>query len=1108
MNPRPTRGPPTAQSGRIRTLPFDAMGPTEAFDADAAIAQVRAAIALERRAARRPVDVRVDAVAPVDAEAGLWRLRVTLPPGQRLQHWEGAFLFRALAAQGPAWAGEVVLADLRGGALVVECAPGEQPAPGLVLARPMDFLRAPTQLLESPRLAGVLPAYGRLLGLSTGDLTPPDGIHDLPGLAPWGGHPAWTHGWAMVWGPPGTGKTHAIVKAVQRLLARPDERVLVLATTHKATDEVALRLGAAAQNASLMRVGAGDVAAFVRQGLERLLPDGGVGSAALAAAARRVQRATSFEARARAAWERARLQRGQPRLRDLLADDHPRCVLATLHAGLQAVTSPDMDLFHEHNRAPFTTVIIDEAGMVPRATAAAVGLLAAHQVVLVGDPKQLSPICIAARSMEPRVKRWLGWSGMEHASLRNDATESLMQQRRMHPDISRVVSGFQYGFRLQDHPRVATRPLPEGFGRLARWPRAAWVVLDACEGLSEANVGADRDLNRSRVRRAGIDIFGRLLSRYPELRRAQGLFISPYRGQAQAASDLLADQGCDDTWAASTVHAQQGSEAEVVVFDLVCHGGWGEPEWRRLVNVAMSRAQYQLVFMAAANELDQAWLARLHEALTACVVSASGALTKRGADDAQRGLFATSVDAVSRVGGEGPAHAAPSGAAEPHPGPYLHAPRDDGASLGSQIRHSRAARRSLTRAQATLVRRDLADLGPRVVRGVAGSGKTIVLARWAALELHRHDRDATVVFGNTALRPHLRGLLAQAWRVTVDDPRAEPPWDRIHLVHIGALLRQLRVEAGLPPPPDSEQFELDRLAAALMHEDLPARFGLLYVDEAQDLGHETLRLLVSLVQPEPDDGGAEQRPVRIFYDNAQNIYRRSTPRWAEFGLDMRGRSTVLRESFRSTRPAMEFALDLLHQLSPIDHDPDFKELMEPRTGPPLLFSRPNGTWQADFCVVQGQDPEVVLHDRRADEAVALVARVQSWIDLGVAPRDIRVLAPSRARCDAAADALHQAGVPVNVARNSAFEPGDRRVIVTTPQSFKGYEAELVAVIGLDGFCTRGGVLLTQALYVALTRARTWMWVSGTRVAPGVPSGAIIAAAERAVALRPERVAVS
>ena len=63
----------------------------------------------------------------------------------------------------------------------------------------------------------------------------------------------------------------------------------------------------------------------------------------------------------------------------------------------------------------------------------------------------------------------------------------------------------------------------------------------------------------------------------------------------------------------------------------------------------------------------------------------------------------------------------------------------------------------------------------------------------------------------------------------------------------------------------------------------------------------------------------------VFYDNAQNIYRRATPNWKALGLDMRGRSDVMRESFRTTRPILELALNLCDRLRPLERDPDIRE---------------------------------------------------------------------------------------------------------------------------------------------------------------------------------------
>ncbi len=1079
------------------------------FDAVAALAQVEEAVRLERRAAARAVEVRVDQVEPVTDptvepdEPALWALQVAWSSGAPpVRDWSGAVLACELADGGPPWRAEVVEGAPGAHRVVVLGPLDAPPRPGPARVFPFDFLRAAHDLVTSPRLAGARPAYGRLLGATLGELEAPGPLTGRVGNGTHG-HRAWTSPWAMVWGPPGTGKTHTVVEEVARILVDPDERVLVVSTTNKATDEVALRLGPGP--GGVLRVGTLRVGAFRSAGLLDLLPRPTARLQLLETLEARRESARTSRQRAIATVALDQARRGLPRLNDLLAEQAPRCVLTTGHAALSAVVSPEMEPFFLHGRAPFTTVVIDEAGLVPRTSAAAIALLAARQVVLVGDPRQLSPICVAARSLAPPVKRWLALSAMEHADPRQPGTQALMRQRRMHPEISGVVSLFQYGGLLDDHPTVRDRPLPDALaGRLAGWPRAAWIVLDQCEGQDPTTVAAERTTDGSWARPAGAEVLRLMLERYPELGRLRGLFISPYRAQARAVGAVIEALGLSQRWSASTVHAQQGAEADVVVFDLVRHGGWPLPEWKRLVNVALSRARFQLLVLAAEQELaHQPGCSALFERLVRCSVGPEGSLRVHQAPDAQQLMFgglATTVDSPGGPAGDPP----PTTGAAPRERPP---PPGDPSDLGVQIFHSRAARRSMTRYQAQLVRRDLKDLGPRVVRGVAGSGKTIVLARWVALELVRHqDRDVTVVFGNTALRQHLEALIEQAWRVTVAARGAEPPWGRVNLVHVGTLLGDLMDEARLPRPPrgGTAEYDYESQARSLREAALAPRFGLLYLDEAQDLGHETLALLVSLVIParDPDDQTRSWTPIRIFYDNAQNVYRRSTPRWAEFGLDVRGRSAVLRESFRTTRASMELALDIVDALRPLEEDPDMHELIAPRSGPPVLVREASGGWRADFCVEQGQTPQVALHDSQDDELAALVGVVRNWLDQAVAPRDIRVLAPRRRRCDQLASALQANGIDAVALRNTAFQNSDPRVVVTTPQSFKGYEAELVAVVGVEEFVTRSeGKVLVEALYVALTRARTWMWVSGVRVPQHEVGARVVAAVEAAAARR-------
>lgn len=1040
------------------------------------------AIEIEWAETQRALPIDIVRVSVLDPESGLFRLEARVPR-RRLQHWAGATIWRDLNARGPRWEVEVLEHHRKGGWLLVSGDPCAPPEPGPAFARPFDFLRAPRTLLTEPRLSGTLPHYQRLLGAARRDLI---GAAPVRGRQrPWDGPAAWTHAVCHVWGPPGTGKTHTTVENVARLLRDPDERVLVVSTTNEATDELALRLKA--HPAGVQRLGRVDVRKFRAAGLQSMLPGPPGLWERMARAQAALAEARSDGEQARARRVLAELQRSVPRLKSCLADDRPRCAITTLHGALSAAVSMEMDLFHREGRAPFTTVIVDEAGLVPRATAAAVGLLAARQLVLVGDPRQLSPICTAARSMEPIVLDWLALSAMEGLEGTEPSPQRLLAQRRMHPDIGAAVSAFHYGGALRNDVSVLGREMPGGGGRSTSWPAAAWVVLDDCHGEHLESVASQRGKTRSRVRIAGTRVFQRVLQRHPELRRMKGLFLSPFRAQADAAMDVLDAAGLTDTWTASTVHAQQGKQADVVVFDPVVIDAWGAAEWRRLINVAISRARHRLVVLASREDLAQPLLSDLADHLTECTVDAQGNVQPVQRADAQAGLFARpsppraggSVEAGPR-GGE---IAGPVDPASRDPSAARPVPRRR-ASLGMQIHQHRVSRRTLTAAQARLLRRELSDLGPRIVRGVAGSGKTIVLARWVASELRRHhDREATIVFGNTALQPQLEALVAAAWRAGAGRGGRAFPSGRVHFLHMGTLLRDLRTPAGLEALPPSMAFKYDEQARELLAVGLSPRFGLLYIDEAQDLGHDAMKLLISLVQPVPRPDAEPLRPVRIFYDNAQNIYGRSMPRWSEFQLDMRGRSTVFRESFRSTRPAVEFALDVLHQLEPLERRGDFRELMEDTASGPLLRRREEGGWQADFCVVQGQPPIVHVCDDFDAELRQLVRQVRTWLDSEVAPVDIRVLAPRKDLCARAHDALVATGIPSTFVRNRNFKNHIPKVVVTTPHSFKGYEAELVAVVGSHASHARQGAeLLSQGLWVSLTRARTRLYVSASRTA--------------------------
>ena len=91
-----------------------------------------------------------------------------------------------------------------------------------------------------------------------------------------------------------------------------------------------------------------------------------------------------------------------------------RVVVSTAFKAMSMLQNAAVRPILYKNQAPFTTIIIDEAGLISRVTAAALSLLAANRVVLVGDSKQLAPISRISRVLPKRQKTWVASSGLSH----------------------------------------------------------------------------------------------------------------------------------------------------------------------------------------------------------------------------------------------------------------------------------------------------------------------------------------------------------------------------------------------------------------------------------------------------------------------------------------------------------------------------------------------------------------------------------------------------------------------------------------------------------------------------------------------------------------------
>ncbi|GAA0322267.1 AAA family ATPase [Actinoallomurus spadix] len=261
-----------------------------------------------------------------------------------------------------------------------------------------------------------------------------------------------------------------------------------------------------------------------------------------------------------------------------------------------------------------------------------------------------------------------------------------------------------------------------------------------------------------------------------------------------------------------------------------------------------------------------------------------------------------------------------------------------------------------------------------------------------------------------------------------------------------------------------EQYEADRAEhGEVIHRAdqsgawLRHRYRHVVVDEAQDLNAAHWKMLRAMVPPGPDDiflvGDTHQR----IYDNYVSL--------GSLGINIRGRSSRLTLSYRTTHEILGSALALLGEESWDDLDDGTDELTGYRSvlrGPrPSFLSAP--TWEAE------QD--------------AIAARVSDLID-GPSP-SIAICVPDRSQVADVERRLARAGIPA-----AAIGPDgpklDDVVHIGTMHRFKGLEYQHMVIASVsEGSVPRAYVAHyrssdPQRYRRELQRARSLLFVAATR----------------------------
>ena len=406
---------------------------------------------------------------------------------------------------------------------------------------------------------------------------------------------------AIIHGPPGTGKTTAVVELIRQAVRRGD-RVLACAPSNLAVDNLFERLLAApelATGAQVVRIGhpARVLPALRDQTLELLVenhPDMKlVRKLTKEAHALRAQAAKYTRAKPAPGERRELRQEAKAMLADArrIEEQLVERVFNAARVVCATLTGLDDQLLGEQQ---FDLCVIDEAAQSTE-PGCWIPLLYSRRVVLAGDHCQLPPTIVSPQA----ASEGLGVSLMERLMQPAPATlaRQLTVQHRMHQQIMDFSSQTFYAGTLLAHatvqmhllsdlPSVQATPLTETPVHFIDTAGADYQEMQEADGESRYNPG-EADLVQRKVTElieAGVPA--------PAI-----TVISPYAAQVRLLREQLTAQLAQGVEIGS-IDGFQGRENEAVIISLVRSNQDGEIGFlvdTRRMNVALTRARRKLI---------------------------------------------------------------------------------------------------------------------------------------------------------------------------------------------------------------------------------------------------------------------------------------------------------------------------------------------------------------------------------------------------------------------------------------------------------------------------------------------------------------------------------
>lgn len=327
--------------------------------------------------------------------------------------------------------------------------------------------------------------------------------------------------------------------------------------------------------------------------------------------------------------------------------------------------------------------------------------------------------------------------------------------------------------------------------------------------------------------------------------------------------------------------------------------------------------------------------------------------------------------------------------------------------------------------------------GHYMVSGIPGSGKTVILlARAVNLARENPSWKIIILTYNNSLSAKLRNKLESIYE---DLDNMGVNYQNIEISTFHSLAKSI-ADIGIVPNPTPENYWKVILPYKAIEKARPT-YDAILIDEYQDF-HDSWMKLCLLLCKKYEHSGQQTENLFLAGDRLQSIYNHYTHNWKSLGINIAGRSKLLKTSYRSGSTHVNLALDYLMK------DPSTKRevenFYEGRDGICCNFDIDNNLEfiKGDFKVIN-------------DLLEGLLKNPQ------YNPEDILVLFPSNWLRDNLYKFLNRELKSNSIASKNVVE---NKMNFVTYHSAKGIEAKICVLVDVDKVEDK------KLLYVGMTRA--------------------------------------